>query len=129
MGYISVPSGANIPLQLQLFDGLTNQYPRARVYNSAFTEISGSPFNLTHLAGGLYLNTTSIVAPADGIYTAIYTVYSNSGHTTVNKAYSIETDTFSVDSTTSSRQSTSTALSQYSAIIGDIDDGEGQITN
>jgi hypothetical protein len=96
-GSIRVSLGSPLPLTLQIDDGNIAVFPRASVYDSTFTEVGGSPFNLTHVANGLYKNTTGFTPSSEGLFTAVYTVYSDSGHTTVLKRYARVTDLFDVN--------------------------------
>lgn len=95
-GSIRVSLGSPLPLTLQTYDANAGVYPQARVYDSTFTEIGASPLNLTHVAGGLYKN-LAFTPPAQGVYYAVYTVYSDSGHTTVLNRYARVTDEFDVN--------------------------------
>jgi len=105
MGYLHIPSGTALELELILADGNTGRFPQARVYVSGSnTEISGSPINLTHATGGRYL--ASLAAPV-GRYTAVYRTYSSIAHTTQLFKYGQPTDSFEVD----------TALANISAIV------------
>lgn len=74
---------------LKLFDGATDQFPRARVYNAAGTEQTAAPFNspiaLTHRANGFY--SASVTPDAEGEFFVIFQVYSDAGFTTLNKKY------------------------------------------
>lgn len=74
---------------LKLFDGATDQFPRARIYNASNTEETGAPFNspvaLTHRANGYY--SASFTPNAEGEYFIVYQVYSDAGFTTLNKKY------------------------------------------
>lgn len=80
--------GETIPLTVTLEDGDASQFPQARVYNEAGTQV-GSSVNLTHVFGGTYLTTFTVPSsPAGGQkYTANITVYSDAGHTIVSTTY------------------------------------------
>lgn len=71
---------------IMLYDGATNQFPRARVYNAAGTEQSGSPFALTHVANGYYSN-NSWTPTVEGIYFVAIRTFSDAGFTTLNPKY------------------------------------------
>lgn len=111
MSYLTIPTGSPLSLNLQLFDGATNQYPLAHVYDAvAETEVSGSPFALSHFANGLYLNTA--YTPSAGRYYAVYITYLDSGHATENVTYTREEDYFQVDPT----------VAQIATILSDVAD-------
>lgn len=79
--------GDSIVLSLQLFDGATNKYPRARVFDADGSEISGSPVALTHVAGGLYRN-AALTMPDSAQVEAQYKVYDDAGFTTPSTTHS-----------------------------------------
>lgn len=79
---------------VQLDDGATNQYPRARVYNSSGTLVTTA--DLTHRTGGLYQNSTTWAPVASGKFSVQYIIYSDSGHTTVNTSYKIQDENIEV---------------------------------
>lgn len=64
-----------------LKDGSTGKGVRARVFNAAGTEVSGSPFTLTHRSGGHYSG-TGWTPVAEGQYSVSYEVYTTSGFVT-----------------------------------------------
>jgi len=76
-------------IAVKLFDGATNQFPRARVYNAAGTEQTAAPFSspiaLTHRAVGYY--SASVTPDTEGEYFVVIQVYSDAGFTTLNKKY------------------------------------------
>lgn len=87
----------NFIFKHQLAGSETDQFIRARVWDSTFTEVAGSPFTLTHLANGLYRN-NSIQATVIGNYTVQYTVYRDAGFTQLNSKYGrVEEDIFVFD--------------------------------
>jgi len=77
-----------------LEDGAINQYPQVEIYEQS----SSSPillFDLVHRNKGMY---EAIWIPTDvGAYNALYLVYNDSGHTTLNTRYSREMDIYSVE--------------------------------
>ena len=95
MGLISV--GASLPLELQLHDGATGKFPVARVYDQAGVEVTGSPFSLTHLAGGLYRNTSFTVLLANTKLVANFIVYNEVGHTTESVFHTRAVDHWDVE--------------------------------
>lgn len=82
---IEVSPGANVLLPLSLADGAGGFFPQAEVYDSAGTAIAGSPFDLTHVARGLYQ--ALFAAPVAGDYSVVYVVYSDAGHLTLAAQY------------------------------------------
>jgi len=88
--------GDQIPIWLQLFDGVTTKFPRAVVRNAAGTAISGSPFDLTHVADGLYSN-SSAVMPSTPFVTVQYLVFNEVGRTTMDNNYSDEIEIKELD--------------------------------
>jgi DNA-binding protein len=88
--------GAQIPIQLQLFDGATGKFPRANVRDATGAAISGSPFDLTHIADGQYANTAAVM-PNTPFVTVQMIVYSDAGRTIVDTGYSYAIDTFTLD--------------------------------
>lgn len=94
MSYRRVNSGGNFNLAIQLPIGDDAQFPLAYIYDSTGTPISGSPFALADVGGGLYTN-DSVFAP-DGQYEATYVVFTDSGHTTESTTYGRSNDNFDV---------------------------------
>lgn len=86
--------GETLRLNLQLSDGSTAQFPRVVLRDSAGAAISGSPADLSHIGGGLYENSSVSFPASTNIVTAQYTVYSDSGHTTINNNYTQELENF-----------------------------------
>lgn len=91
--------GQPIPISLQLFDGATDKFVRAVVRNSSGSAISGSPFALTHVAGGQYSN-LSVLMPDTKFVTVQYKVYTDSGFTTASATHADALETFERDSDT-----------------------------
>lgn len=75
--------GQPLLLQLSLTDGVTDRYPRARVYNELDAVIA--TVDLHHVDGGLYHGswTPSVI----GRRSIRYTIYSDVGHTAVDLTY------------------------------------------
>lgn len=80
-------------MSLQLFDGATGKFPRARVFKTDSTELSGSPVNLAHVGGGLYANSDLTMPNVQSVY-AQYKVYDDSGHTTLSGDHSDSEERF-----------------------------------
>lgn len=95
MSYQRISLGDPLLLRLQTGDGATNKFPRAHVYSSVHTEVSGSPFSLTHIGNGLYASEAYTPVSEDH-FDASYTVYTDSGHTTIDTSYNYDSDSFDV---------------------------------
>jgi len=89
----------DIPIQAQLELEETDKYLRAYVYDKDKVEIAGSPFNMTHVSGGLYKK-TGVAMPDTTNVTVKVLVYDDSNFltrtahyppviTTYEKAYEI----------------------------------------
>jgi hypothetical protein len=87
--------GQEVPLALQLSNGATNKFPRAKIYDESGTELAGSPVVLTHVSAGLY-KASSFVMPAKPFIVAQYLIYSDAGFTTLDPDYPIASDAFSL---------------------------------
>jgi hypothetical protein len=87
---IKLAVGDVIPLELQLADGSTAQFPRALLYNAAAALIA--TIDLTHVANGRYADDTQTM-PNTGYVAVTYIVYSDAGHTTL-AAYDQAIDLF-----------------------------------
>jgi len=76
-------------LRLQIPDRLTDRGIRARVYNSANSEMTalGSPFTLSHVANGLYTN-NSLIPTVEGFYSIRYEIYTDGTFGTIDPSYS-----------------------------------------
>lgn len=97
MSYQHVPFGGALNLELLLPDGNTGKYPQAHVYDSAGSEVAGSPFDLTHSANALYRNTAYTPGSA-GRYSAVYITYNDAGHTLESAKHGRAKEHFEVDS-------------------------------
>jgi len=83
------------PLRLLLGDGLTGLYPQAKVYSAAGALVA--TVALVHIAEGLYgANWTPSVI---GYYAGVFTVYTDSGHTTPSTDYEKSGDEIEVTAT------------------------------
>lgn len=96
-------AGDPIILSLTLFDGATDKFPRAELfeYDELFARaaFTGSPFDLTHLAGGYYDKFGAALAFPASVFqvVAIYTVYDDAAHTIVSTQHSQNVDVFILD--------------------------------
>jgi hypothetical protein len=86
--------GEDIPIEVQLGLEETNKYVRAEVRNAAGTAISGSPFALTHAAGGLYKK-TGVAMPSGTTHVSVrFLVYDNDDYSTRTAGYEPEVEIF-----------------------------------
>ena len=74
--------GEKIRLELILWDGSETKYPRARLFDRAGLELTGSPVSLVHLDDGLYVN-EDITMPDEDV-TVLYRVFDDMAFTTVS---------------------------------------------
>jgi hypothetical protein len=103
MPSVRVALGAALPLSLQVPDGDTGLYPQAHVYDPTGAEVGSSPFDLTHAALGRY--TSAAYTPTvEGIFTAVFIIYTDAGHTTesqgfgrVDEAFTVLADSANID--------------------------------
>lgn len=87
--YVPATVGTAVPLVLLLSDGNESQYPQAEVYAEGGTTPVAT-LDLPHKAQGRYEDDWT--PSSTGVYSVIYIVYSDSGHTTENTSYSREAD-------------------------------------
>jgi hypothetical protein len=83
-----------IPVFAQLGNGATNKFVRANVYNPDGSLVVGSPFALSHVSNGLYLN-TSLQMPNVTFITVQAESFDDSGYTTPSDSY-IEAQVFTL---------------------------------
>jgi hypothetical protein len=88
-----IASGAPTPLQVLLPGGETNLFPQARIFNSAALQI-GAPVDLSHASNGVYF--TSGPTLSDGIYSVVYSVFTNSLRTFESPKYGRIEDYFHI---------------------------------
>ena len=91
--------GEILPLALQLFDGDTAKYPRARLFKADGTELSGSPVALTHVANGLYKN-SALTMPNENVVLVQYRVFNDSGFTIESGLHSAAVEEFFLEDNT-----------------------------
>lgn len=103
-------------LCVRLADGLISTYVQAKVYTSAGTQVSGSPFNLAHSGGGTYTS-TAWTPITEGHYFANYTVFSDAGYAVEDPLYRKIVEPLQVKSIDA----------KLVNIIENIDSGEGRI--
>lgn len=94
--FIPVPFGEPLVLSLLLEGGEEDQYPQATLFTPSGTSVV---YDLSHVVMGRYEN----IVPASGVvlgtYRAIYRIYTDSGHTTLNPDYYQSEDEFDVSDT------------------------------
>ncbi len=90
MAEILAQPGQTVPLPLVLEDGNTTRFPQAKVYDGIGSAIPLATVNLVHTDGGYYFG--SWLVPSAARFTVVYTVYSDSGHTTLDSAYGKDED-------------------------------------
>jgi len=88
--------GNPLPLSLTMPDSASGLFPRARIYDSADSEVAGSPFNLTEVGATARYTGASFTPPGVGTFVARFVVYSDAGHTTEALRYTREQDSYNV---------------------------------
>jgi len=86
---MTVPAtiGVSIPIAMILADGDTSQYPQAEIYATGGTTPL-TVLDLVHKAKGRY--EANWTPSAVGVYSSIFIIYSDSGHTIESLAYTRE---------------------------------------
>lgn len=87
-------AGAQILLRAQLAKADTGRFVKVSVRDSTNAAIAGSPVTLTHVADGLYTD-SSLVMPSGNVY-AQYEVYTDAGLTTTDKKYLLTEELFPI---------------------------------
>lgn len=77
--FIPISTATNLVLTLDKTD--TGKYPQAFVYNTSDALLD--TIDLADIGGGIYQNTYTVPALAQGLY-VIYKVFSDAGHTTLD---------------------------------------------
>lgn len=85
--------GEMVPLKAQLAGGETNKFPQAVIRDASDTPIAGSPFTLTHVAGGLYTN-NGVTMPNTAVISVQYKVFNDAGHTTQDEDYGVVSENY-----------------------------------
>lgn len=88
---MNIQVGDTVPIELQIADGATNQYPRALVYSEASALLI--TIDLAHDNQGNYSGNTYVM-PNNEFVKVVYIVYSDSGHTTLNTDYERDLEIF-----------------------------------
>ena len=92
---IDVKLTENLNIVATLFDGDQTKFLRARVVDGANTEVSGSPFTLTHNSNGTYINST-YTPLVIGIFIATVEVFDDAGFATINLDYQKGEESYAV---------------------------------
>ena len=77
---------SNVVLAVTLWDANTTKGVRARVFGSTGTEVSGSPFALSHRSSGHYSG-TGWNPTTEGQYSVYYEIYTDGTFTTADRKY------------------------------------------
>ena len=94
--------GDPLPLSLTLPDGSSSAFPQAFLYDSIDVAVSGSPFDLAEVAStGRYTDATFVPTGTE-TFTALFIVYTDSGHLTESSKYDRDQDSFAVKNISSS---------------------------
>lgn len=93
-GLVNIQIGAEVPVILQLVDGITDQYPQAEIRDNGANLLT--TLSLSHQASGVYVPAIGdeYVMPNEVFIKITYIVYSNSGHTTESAIYQRDIDVF-----------------------------------
>ena len=126
---MSILVNDKLPLNLQLEGGDSNKFPLSFVYDQTGTQVPGSPFILTHIDNGLYLNRDYTVRPGDSKLFAVYITYKDSLHTIVDTRYFPRSEEmFDVDQTSSQIMLDIDDIKTYLASVIDTGKLEGIVT-
>jgi len=93
---VQVRPGEQLPLELLLFDGDTTRHPVAHVFNENGAPLVGSPFVLTGIGLGRYINQSHLITTAEKRFTAVYIIYEDMSHTNEDLFYERAEDVFDV---------------------------------
>jgi hypothetical protein len=121
--------GESLQLNVQLFDGAENKYPRATLYDADGSELAASPVDLSHVGSGLYTD-DSVGMPSTEAVRAVYVIYDDAGHTTESSLHARSMDVFALEFGAAGLAELEGQIAQDDSLIGEIDaDGEivGQI--
>ena len=91
MSIQNIKVGDNVPIELQIADGATDQYPRALVYDQGSLILT--TIDLVHDNQGNYSGSVYAM-PDNEFIKVIYIVYSDAGYTTVNAKYERDLEIF-----------------------------------
>lgn len=112
--------GQRIPISIQLFDGATDKFVKASIIKADGSAISGSPFNVPHVSGGLYsLNTQSM--PNTEYISVQYKIYNDDEFTVPSEDHSDTLDVFSLAETPSGFDNISGIVSDDLIINGYVE--------
>lgn len=94
--------GSTLKLRVQLPDGNTGKFPLAHVVDQNNVPVTGSPFSLTHVANGLYANSSYTVLLANQKLFATYISYDDAPHAIESTLYGREVGWFDVETSVES---------------------------
>ena len=91
---VKLQVGEEIPIVLQIADGVSTLYPRAYIYDND-NNLLGN-VNLEHKANGYYApaNGSEEIMPDEFFISIVFVVYTDSGHTTESTIYLRDLDIF-----------------------------------
>ena len=84
--------GAKVPIELQLEDGVVNQFPRAVVFDNVGGILL--TIDLPYSANGWYYPVIPYTMPDEVFIAVVYIVYSVSDHSIESSIYGRSTETF-----------------------------------
>lgn len=84
--------GETISLNLTVTDDLGTRYPRAFLYDEQEVPLSPAYVDLVYVSNGMYAG--EFTMPDSPLVTVVYSVYTDSGHTTLDTGYNQATEVF-----------------------------------
>lgn len=91
-GATLIEVGGRVPLALALPDGSSGEFPQAEVYDPDGNNLA--TISLSHSGDGLYQPASAYSMPDEVYISAVYIVYTDSGHTTESSIYQRDIDVF-----------------------------------
>lgn len=88
--------GERLYLDLQLWDGATDQHPVAYLYDGNGAELPMNPVILNHVSRGFYSDDTRRM-PSTPLVRAVFKVYTDAAHTIMSDKYSDAIDAFELE--------------------------------
>jgi hypothetical protein len=111
--------GEKLRLNLQLWDGATNRYVKAYLYDGDDVEIA--TVNLSHVGRGLYADSTQEM-PNTPQVRVVYRVFNNASYTQVSEKHSDCLDVFELETRMFSYEELVGQLDYEDEIVGTVDD-------
>ena len=90
--------GDEIPIRLQLWNGDPSRYVRARLFDSANSELAGSPVSCSHVSGGLYSGLGFIMPDTESVAVQ-FKVFDDAGFTIPSEDFQEALDIFQPETT------------------------------